>query len=934
MTKIAARLFYAVFFSQIIIACSTDSGGELGNPPEAPQLTAIERNAAVELTWNPVNSALAYKVYWSTVNNFTIASAEGSVQVSTSTFTHESLTNDTTYYYAATAINAAGESVLSSIVAVTPVSPPSKPTLITAIAGNAEVQVQWPAQQNISAYDVYIASNPMMVDAEIHSDVSNPYVIGNLVNGQAYYISISAINNSGNSEPSTPVQVIPTKLHALAAGGFHNCVIKSDRTAWCWGRNYLGQLGFGGNSGYPSTSPVQVNDTAVQTWASISAGTYFVCGIDTSARLWCWGANGQNQLGNGLTEHLFSPSRVGSDSDWRVLDSGYTHSCAIKTDNSLWCWGGNLHGQTGNGYSGAGTNAGVPAQVGVEQDWQQLALGGFISCATKLDQSLWCWGESLTTADDVAVTAPTRVNADTDWRFIDAGGFHACAIKDNGSLWCWGTNMDSQIGIGTWGVDAYVAAPQQVGIDTDWLLVRAGGYHTCAIKTDHTLWCWGYNEFGQLGDSTQFYRDTPFQIGARTDWVDLALNDYHTCASTRAGDVYCWGSNSYGELGGGEEPRLGTQNSYVPILTDNNNNWLEVAAGYGHMCARKTDNSVYCWGVNNAGQLGNQSYYIKAVPTEVVGTRDWQQFDTSSSGDTACGIKTDNSLWCWGRGVEGQFGDGSSGNDVYSDIPLRVDSAVDWAQVAVGFSHVCAIKTDNTLWCWGESAFGKLGIGSGIDVSSFETLPRQVGLDSDWIYVATGGWHSCAIKADNSLWCWGSNDNAQVGNDLGVGAVEIDVPVQVGAALDWGRVELGGAHTCALKHDGSAWCWGNNVYGQTGSNDSFGGVDVVPFRVGPTDTWQQFSAGYQSSCAIKTDQSLWCWGSNYVGQVGNGFTSNAAITPKEVAPGTTWQNVGTGEAQTCGIKTDGTLWCWGANYNGGLGDGLRFKTTPQLVVFP
>ena len=932
MKKVITSLFCVVFFSQFIISCTSDPGGELGSPPASPQLTAVERDASVELTWTPVNSALAYKVYWSTADNFTIASAEGSVQVNTNTFTHESLTNETTYYYAATALNAAGEGALSAIVAVTPIAPPSKPTIITAIAGNAEIQVQWPAQQNVSVYDIAIATNPMMVDADIYSDMTSPHTIQNLVNGQEYYISVRAINNSGSSEPSTPVLATPTKTHALAAGFSHNCVIKSDRTAWCWGRNYIGQLGFGGNSAYPSTSPVQVNDTAVMTWSAISAGAYFSCGIDTSSRLWCWGANGQHQLGNGLTDHLFSPSRVGSDSDWLVLESGSTHSCAIKTDNTLWCWGGNLFGQTGRGDFGAANLVPIPAQVGVDEDWRQLSLGGYISCAIKLDGSLWCWGESLASADDIALSAPERVNDDIDWRSIDVGTYHACAIKVDGSLWCWGKNLDGQIGIGFSTVDAYVPAPRRVGTDFDWLSVKAGGWHTCAIKTDNSLWCWGYNEYGQLGDSTQFYRDTPFQIGARTDWVDLTLNGYHTCASNKAGDVYCWGSNGYGELGGGEEPRLGTQNSYVPILTDNNNNWLEVAAGYGHMCASKTDNSVYCWGVNNAGQLGNQSYFLKAVPTEVVGNRDWRQFDTTSSGDTACGIKTDNSLWCWGRGVEGQFGNGSSGNDVYSDIPLQVDNAVDWAQIAVAYTHVCAIKMNNSLWCWGESAFGKLGIGSGQDVNTYETSPRRVGLDSDWIYVATGGWHTCAIKANNSLWCWGSNDSSQVGNDLGTGAVEIDVPVQVGANLDWASVYLGGLHSCALKLDGSAWCWGDNGSGQTGNNDSYF-VDIIPFRVGPTDTWQQFSAGYQSSCAIKTDQSLWCWGNNYIGQVGNGFISNAA-SQQEVSPGTTWKNVGIGEAQTCGIKTDGTLWCWGANSSGSLGDGLRFKSTPQLVVFP
>jgi alpha-tubulin suppressor-like RCC1 family protein len=347
--------------------------------------------------------------------------------------------------------------------------------------------------------------------------------------------------------------------------------------------------------------------------------------------------------------------------------------------------------------------------------------------------------------------------------------------------------------------------------------VSAGGLHTCAVKTDHTLWCWGSNFYGQLGDGTTTNRTAPVQVsGHATDWA-------------------------------------------------------AVTAGASHTCAVRTDHTLWCWGLNGDGEFGNGTTTDSPVPVQVGGhAADWAAV-TAGTGNT-CAVKTDHTLWCWGYNPDGQVGDGSTTGRT---VPVQVSGhAADWAAVtagAAGASDTCAVRTNGTVWCWGDNTYDQLG-GS---TTTGSPVPVQVsGHATDWAAVTAGGDHTCAVKTDHTLWCWGLNNDDQLGDG---NATESPVPVQVsGHAADWAAVTAGGIHTCAVKTDHTLWCWGDNTYGQVGDGSTT--TRTVPVQVsGHAADWAAVTAGLFHTCAVKTDGTLWCWGWNPDGQLGDGTTTSSPV---------------------------------------------------------
>jgi alpha-tubulin suppressor-like RCC1 family protein len=363
----------------------------------------------------------------------------------------------------------------------------------------------------------------------------------------------------------------------------------------------------------------------------------------------------------------------------------------------------------------------------------------------------------------------------------------------------------------------------------DVITVSAGPLHTCAIKQDGSLWCWGRNSDGQLGDGTNADKNTPVQImSSGVSSISLGgfgnMDDY-TCAIKQDGSLWCWGS------GYGNTPTQVISSGVVAVET-----------GSGHTCAIKIDGSLWCWGYNNYGQCGDGNFgFGIGTPVQIMSSG---VSAVSAGGLHTCAIKQDGSLWCWGRNYEGQLGDGTNGvNDCEPMIiegndcnisPTQI--TIDASAISLGWLHTCAIKTDGSLWCWGANDYGQVGNGTaGGSVSS----PVQI-MPSGVSSVSLGGafdldhpGHTCAIKQDGSLWCWGYNHNGQLGNGTGGFWQYSSSPTRV-ISSGVSAVSAGGFHTCAIKTDGSLWCWGENAYGQLGngtnSSQSYSPVRVI-FRV-------------------------------------------------------------------------------------------------------
>jgi alpha-tubulin suppressor-like RCC1 family protein len=251
---------------------------------------------------------------------------------------------------------------------------------------------------------------------------------------------------------------------------------------------------------------------------------------------------------------------VGTAKDWAAVSTGSNYTVALKSDGSLWAWGSNDYGQLGDGTK---TDRNAPVQVGIDKDWIAVSAGYDSTVALKSDGSLWACGDDYT-------IVYTQVGSAKDWVEVSSNGSHTMAIKADGSLWAWGRNECGQLGLGYNSSQHYYdyqKTPVQVGTDKDWKSVSVDGNapgampdHTVALKTDGSLWTWGSNVYGQLGDNTNTNRNMPVQVGSAKEWAAVSLGPFHTLALKADGSLWAWGRNQYSELGLGD-----TTNRNTPV---------------------------------------------------------------------------------------------------------------------------------------------------------------------------------------------------------------------------------------------------------------------------------------------------------------------------------------------------------------------------------
>jgi alpha-tubulin suppressor-like RCC1 family protein len=334
----------------------------------------------------------------------------------------------------------------------------------------------------------------------------------------------------------------------------------------------------------------------------------------------------------------------------------------------------------------------------------------------------------------------------------------------------------------------------------------------------------------------------------------IAGGYHHTCALS-AGALWCWGAGTAGQLGVGE-----TASHPTPALVAKSGWEGPTPGGQGdYSCAIKTDGSLWCWGANDRGQLGQGTTVSGYLLPTGVGTDQW--LVAARGQEHTCGVRSDQTLWCWGRNDEGELG---MGDLLTRTVPTRVAAGTTWKAISPGDGHTCGIQTDGTLWCWGRNSQGQLGLGP--SAVKQHVLPIKVGSDT-WAELACGQHYTCAVRTDGTLWCWGENSSKQLG--LGDNA-QRDEPTQVGSATGWVRVATSWFHTCGIQQDGRLWCWGRNVEGQLGTGDTT--TRDTPELLSGTG-WAGVAVCKFSTCAIRTDGSVWCTGENSSGQLGLGDTA-------------------------------------------------------------
>lgn len=354
-----------------------------------------------------------------------------------------------------------------------------------------------------------------------------------------------------------------------------------------------------------------------------------------------------------------------------------------------------------------------------------------------------------------------------------------------------------------------------------------------------------------------------------------------------------------------------------------------LAVGQLHTCALTIDGAARCWGDNYYGQLGTTTNNGTDVANPIEVTADpgpW--LSLTAGGDTTCGIKIDNSGWCWGANYFGQLG--TAANNSANPTPIQL--AGNWTTISAGNGFTCGIQSSGTLWCWGWNIYGQLGTPTGSG-NPYNATPQQIQAPGqttgNWTSVSTGGDHVCGVRSDGTLWCWGDDGQGQLGPNGPTYGNDTANPTPVQVPGIWVGVTAGIRHTCGLQADGSAWCWGDNEYGQAGPAATAGNGPALRQVPG---TWTSLSAGSWQTCGVQASGSAYCWGRDDYGQLGSAISANTSPTPVPEQVSGSWAVVGGGALHSCGVETDGTVWCWGDNAQGQLGNAMNSGTnTPNAA---
>lgn len=356
--------------------------------------------------------------------------------------------------------------------------------------------------------------------------------------------------------------------------------------------------------------------------------------------------------------------------------------------------------------------------------------------------------------------------------------------------------------------------------------------------------------------------------------LDAWAGAYSTCVTTRTGGFYCWGANQAGQLGLGDR----TERVYAPARLEKlAGPLIDMGLGPNHGCALHASGGLWCWGSNQSGQLGAPSLTTRPSPAKVDGLPALASI-TVGNGHT-CGGDESGGVWCWGAGELGQLGQGNKA----SPTPLRVPGITNAKQVVGGDDFVCALTGTGQVLCWGVGERGQLGSGDRPPkcLATFcRAEPQPVGeLGGAAAQVVAGHDHACALRGDGTVMCWGSNGRGQAGD--GESGGNRTRPVRVIGLPAVEHLVSGGNHTCAFTKDGEIWCWGSNHNAQI---DGSGADQLPPVQLTavPRNT-KKLTLGRAHTCARTAEGRVYCWGRNNFGQLGSGGIQLKTGRPTNVA---------------------------------------------------
>ncbi|MBF0450306.1 MAG: cadherin domain-containing protein, partial [Candidatus Magnetomorum sp.] len=341
---------------------------------------------------------------------------------------------------------------------------------------------------------------------------------------------------------------------------------------------------------------------------------------------------------------------------------------------------------------------------------------------------------------------------------IGCGGYHSFAIEDNGTVWAWGYNEYGQLGNGATTNQKY---PIKLTSITNVSSIVGGKYHTLALKIDGTVWAWGDNEYGQLGDGTNIDKSIPVQISGLSNIIKISATSKNSMALKSDGTVWTWGDNEYGSLGDGT-----TNDSNIPVQVSSLTNMIDISAAVSHNTALKNDGIVWAWGGNGSGQVGDGTTATRYTPVQVSVISNVIEIMTGTYHSLA--LKNDATVWAWGQNVFGELGNGTYTS---SSSPVQVSTLTNITAISAA-NHCLALKNDASVWAWGYNNNGQLGDGT----TTNSNTPFQVSGLNNISMIGTGNYHTLVLTQDGELWSWGRNVSGSLGDGTFVSKY---TPVQV-----------------------------------------------------------------------------------------------------------------------------------------------------------
>ncbi len=753
---------------------------------------------------------------------------------------------------------------------------------------------------------------------------------------------------------------------SVAASEQHTCAISSDDQPYCWGANDEGQIGDDSyDYDYNPVATYQGDMPSLKV-KSLVAGRYYTCAINFNNRAYCWGANGDGELGDGTTDSRFVPTSVQQGAmpslDIKSITAGETHTCAIGMDDHAYCWGSNYRGQLGNDSTNdspvpVAVSQGAMAFLGVKS----ISAGEAQTCVIAFDDKIYCWGRNnlgqlgngTTTQSQVPVLVSLGAMTSQSAKFVVTGYWTTCAIAFDDKAYCWGDNNKGQLGNNSTTQSLIPIAVLPGAMTEQKVKSIALGMHqntTCAVSIDGKSYCWGCNWYGELGNNSAVDSWVPVAVqngdmpSMSTSSITVGFD--YTCLVHSNGDIYCFGINEQKQLGLGydmsfDRPRKSGQ-GFMPFLSVKS-----MYAGIQNTCAINIDDKMYCWGNNYSGRLGNNAigglnFSPIAVNQGAMPSLTVKKMDT---GDYhGCSISINDRAYCWGNNSNGQLGNNST---VQASIPVAVNqgamASLSVKSISAGQHHTCAVGFDDKGYCWGANTYGQLGNNS----TTRSLTPVAVlvgGMPSQIIKsISAGDYSTCAIASDDKIYCWGANTYGQLGNNSTTRSL---TPVAVLAGAMPSQVvkfvTVGPSRVCAIGSDDKAYCWGSNNRGQLGDNTYTQKLTPTAVLQGdmPSQVVRSISTSSQHTCAIGYDGKAYCWGYNFNAELGNGNRDLAKV-PSAVSigemPSLVIKSISAGYYHTCAIGVDDRIYCWGINADGELGisDHTRSSSyVPRLTMPP